>query len=57
MVEEIVKLIEEQKLNDLRKYLESINSADFPSFCSILSNMTSNTPILPHRLPNYLSRI
>lgn len=31
MHEEILKLINEQKLNDLRKYLESINSADFPS--------------------------
>ena len=31
MKEEILKLIKEQKLNDLKKYLESINSADFPS--------------------------
>lgn len=31
MKEKILELINEQKLNDLRKYLESINSADFPS--------------------------
>jgi len=31
IVEEIIKLIESKKLKDLRKYLESINSADFPS--------------------------
>ena len=31
MKEEILELINKQKLNDLRKYLESINSADFPS--------------------------
>ena len=31
MKEKILKFIQEQKLNDLRKYLESINSADFPS--------------------------
>lgn len=31
MKEEILKLIKEQKLNDLRKCLEAINSADFPS--------------------------
>lgn len=31
MKEEILKLIEEQKLNELKKYLEAINSADFPS--------------------------
>lgn len=31
MKEEILKLIEEQRLNDLRNCLESINSADFPS--------------------------
>ena len=31
MYEEIVKLAREQRLNDLRKCLESINSADFPN--------------------------
>lgn len=31
MEEEIIKLIEEKKFNDLRKFLESMNSADFPS--------------------------
>ena len=31
MKEEILKLIKEQKLNDLKKYLETVNSADFPS--------------------------
>jgi len=31
MREEILKLVEEQKLNELKKYLETINSADFPS--------------------------
>ena len=31
MKEKILKLINEQKLNDLKKYLETINSADFPS--------------------------
>ena len=31
MKEEILKLISEQRLNDLRKCLEAINSADFPS--------------------------
>lgn len=29
--EEILELIEKQKFNDLKKYLEKINSADFPS--------------------------
>lgn len=31
MKAKLLKLIEEQKLNELRKYLETINSADFPS--------------------------
>lgn len=31
MKEKVLKLINEQKLNDLRKYIEMINSADFPS--------------------------
>ena len=31
MKEEILELIEKQRFNDLREYLEKINSADFPS--------------------------
>lgn len=31
MKEEVEKFIQEKKFNDLRKYLESMNSADFPS--------------------------
>lgn len=31
MKEDVEKFIEEKKFNDLRKYLESMNSADFPS--------------------------
>ncbi|MBP3597766.1 MAG: magnesium transporter [Clostridia bacterium] len=31
MKEEVEKFIEEKRFNDLRKYLESMNSADFPS--------------------------
>lgn len=31
MLEEILNLIENQKFNDLRKYLEQVKSADFPS--------------------------
>ena len=31
MEEKILELIENQRLNELRKYLETINSADFPS--------------------------
>ena len=31
MEEKILELIENQRLNELRKYLENINSADFPS--------------------------
>lgn len=31
MKEEVEKFIEERRFNDLRKYLESMNSADFPS--------------------------
>lgn len=31
LIEQILKLVEEKKINDLRKVLESINSADFPS--------------------------
>ena len=29
--EKILNFIEEKKFNDLRKYLENVNSADFPS--------------------------
>lgn len=31
MIDEVLKFIEERRFNDLRKYLESLNSADFPS--------------------------
>ena len=36
-VEKIEKLIEEKKFNNLRKYLEDVNSADFPSMFEELS--------------------
>ena len=31
IIEEVTKLIETKRISDLRKYLEDINSADFPS--------------------------
>ena len=40
-VEKIEKLIEEKKFNNLRKYLEDVNSADFPSMFEELSEEQS----------------
>lgn len=46
-VEELVNLIENKKINDLRKFLENINSADFPS---ILENLDDEKTIMVYRL-------
>ena len=40
-VEKIEQLIEEKKFNDLRKYLEDVNSADFPSMFEELNEEQS----------------
>lgn len=40
-VEKIEKLIEEKKFNDLRQYLEDVNSADFPSMLEELNEEQS----------------
>lgn len=37
MEEEVIKLINERKFNDLKKYLQSVNSADLPSLFEELS--------------------
>jgi magnesium transporter len=46
-VEEVTKLIEGKKINELRKFLENINSADFPS---ILENLDEEKTIMVYRL-------
>ena len=48
-VEKIEKLIEEKKFYDLRKYLEDVNSADFPS---MLEEMSEEKTLLIYRLLN-----
>lgn len=46
-IEELTNLIENKKINDLRKFLENINSADFPS---ILENLDDEKTIMVYRL-------
>lgn len=46
-VEELISLIENKKINELRKFLENINSADFPS---ILENLDDEKTIMVYRL-------
>lgn len=46
-VEKVISLIEEKKINDLRKFLENINSADFPS---IFENLDDEKTIMVYRL-------
>ena len=47
MKEEILKLIKEQKLNDLKKYLETVNSADFPS---LFEELEENKVLIIYRI-------
>lgn len=46
-IEELTNLIENKKINDLRKFLENINSADFPS---ILENLDDEKKIMVYRI-------
>lgn len=46
-VEKVIGLIEEKKINELRKFLENINSADFPS---IFENLDDEKTIMVYRL-------
>lgn len=46
-VEKVEKLIEEKKFNDLRIYLEDVNSADFPS---MLEELNEEQTLLIYRL-------
>ena len=46
-IDELIKLIETKKLKDLRKYLENINSADFPS---IFEEIDDEKVIMIYRL-------
>lgn len=46
-VEQVIGLIEEKKINELRKFLENINSADFPS---IFENLDDEKTIMVYRL-------
>ena len=46
-IEEVIELIENKKINELHKYLENINSADFPS---ILENIDEEKVIMVYRL-------
>ncbi len=46
-VEKLTTLIENKKINDLREFLENINSADFPS---ILENLDDEKTIMVYRL-------
>ena len=46
-VEKVTELIEAKSLNALRKYLEEINSADFPS---IIENLNDEKLIMVYRL-------
>ena len=46
-IEEVIELIESKKINELHKYLENINSADFPS---ILENIDEEKVIMVYRL-------
>lgn len=46
-MEKILKLIEDRKFNDLRKYLENVNSADFPS---MFEELEDGQDLLVYRL-------
>ena len=46
-LEEVINLIETKRINELHKYLENINSADFPS---ILENIDEEKVIMVYRL-------
>ena len=46
-LEEVINLIETKRINELHKYLENINSADFPS---ILENIDEEKIIMVYRL-------
>lgn len=47
IIEEVSNLIENKRLKDLRKYLETINSADFPS---VLEEIDEDKVIMVYRL-------
>lgn len=47
MEKTILELIEEQKLNELKKYLEKINSADFPS---LFEELEENKVLIIYRI-------
>lgn len=47
MHEKILKLVKEQRLNDLRKYLETVNSADFPS---LFEELEEDTALVVYRV-------
>ena len=47
IIEEVTNLIEAKRIGELRKYLENINSADFPS---ILENIADEKMIMVYRL-------
>ncbi len=47
IIEEVTNLIEAKRISELRKYLENINSADFPS---ILENIDDEKIIMVYRL-------
>lgn len=47
VIEEVTNLIEAKRIGELRKYLENINSADFPS---ILENIADEKIIMVYRL-------
>lgn len=46
-LDKLIELIEYKKINDLRKFLENINSADFPS---IFENLDDEKTIMVYRL-------
>lgn len=46
-LEEVIELIENKRINELRKYLENINSADFPS---ILEQIDEEKQIMVYRI-------
>ena len=46
-LEEVIELIENKRINELRKYLENINSADFPS---ILEQIDEEKKIMVYRI-------
>ena len=46
-LEEVIELVENKRINELRKYLENINSADFPS---ILEQIDEEKKIMVYRI-------